>query len=51
VTICFQRGKSDYWILDQRGPLHVLRQPRPWSLTADFGERLKDTLMSLTLGR
>ncbi len=54
VCICFQRdkhGKSDYRILDQRGPLHVLRQPSPWSLTADFGERLKDTLMSLTPGR
>ena len=27
------------------------RQPSPWSLTAGFGERLKDTLMSLIPGR
>ena len=36
VSICFQRdkhGESDYRILDQRGPLHVLRQPSP--LVAD----------------
>ena len=46
-----KNGASDYRILDQRGPLHVLRQPSPWFLTAGFGERLKDTLMSLIPGR
>jgi glycogen debranching enzyme len=49
VTIRFYRegdGASDYEILDQRGRLHVLRQPSPWSLTAGFAERLKDALTS-----
>jgi glycogen debranching enzyme len=54
ISIRFYRekdGSSDYRILNQRGPLHLLRQPSPWSLTADFGERLKDALVSLTSGR
>ena len=49
VTIRFYRkpdGASDYEILDMRGKLHVVRQPSPWSLTADFAERLKDALTS-----
>jgi hypothetical protein len=29
-------------VLEQRGTLHVIRQPSPWSLTASYGERLKD---------
>jgi glycogen debranching enzyme len=51
VTIRFYRkenGSSDYQIAEQRGPLHVLRQPSPWSLTAGFGERLKDLVTSIT---
>jgi hypothetical protein len=40
-------GDSDYEVLNKRGPLHVVRQPSPWSLTASFGERLKDALSSL----
>jgi glycogen debranching enzyme len=54
VTIRFYRtggGGSDYEVLDKRGPLHVLRQPSPWSLTAGFAERLKDALTSLLPGR
>jgi glycogen debranching enzyme len=50
VTIRFYRkpdGASDYEILDLRGTLHVVRQPSPWSLTADFAERLQDALTSL----
>lgn len=48
----FRKGEStDYEILDQRGSLHVLRQPSPWSLTATFAERLKDVLASLLPGR
>lgn len=50
VDIQFRRthsGETDYKVLDLRGPLHVLRQPSPWSLTAGFGERLTDALMSL----
>lgn len=37
--------------MDKRGNLHVLRQPSPWSLTASFGERLKDVLTSLLPGK
>jgi glycogen debranching enzyme len=44
-------GSSDYRILDIRGHLHVLRQPSPWSLTATWGERMKDMFMSLLPGR
>jgi glycogen debranching enzyme len=44
-------GSSDYRILEMRGHLHVLRQPSPWSLTATWGERIKDVLMSLLPGR
>ena len=53
ATIRFHRenGVSDYHILDSRGSLHVIRQPSPWSLTADFGERLKDLILSATPGR
>jgi glycogen debranching enzyme len=50
TTIRFYRkpdGGSDYEVLDTHGTLHIVRQPSPWSLTASFGERLKDALMSL----
>jgi hypothetical protein len=54
IHIRFHRtgsGKSDYEVLDQRGSLHVVKQPSPWSLTAGFGERLKDALSSLLPGK
>jgi glycogen debranching enzyme len=45
-------GTSDYAVLDQRGgTLHVIRQPSPWSLTANFGERLRDLVLSAMPGR
>jgi glycogen debranching enzyme len=44
-------GSSDYRVLDVRGPLHVVRQPSPWSLTAGVGERAIDILRSLVPGR
>jgi glycogen debranching enzyme len=50
VTIRFYRkdgGASDYEVQEQRGKLHVVRQPSPWSLTASFARRLKDVLTSL----
>ncbi|WP_437603091.1 hypothetical protein [Sorangium sp. So ce590] len=34
-------------VLERRGNLHVVRQPSPWSLTADPAERIKDVLSSL----
>jgi glycogen debranching enzyme len=54
VTLRFFRkhdGVSDYEVLDKRGSLHVVRQPSPWSLTAGFGERMKDALTSLLPGK
>ena len=44
-------GVSDYQVLDVQGTLHVVRQPRPWSLTAGVGERFSDLLTSLVPGR
>jgi hypothetical protein len=44
-------GASSYDVLDVRGTLHVVRQPSPWSLTATFGERLKDVLVSFLPGK
>jgi glycogen debranching enzyme len=49
VNIRFWRdakGKSHYKVLNQKGRLHILRQPSPWSLTAGFAERVKDVLTS-----
>jgi hypothetical protein len=37
---------SDYEILEQEGPLHVFRQPSPWSLQASWAERILDLLTS-----
>lgn len=54
VTIRFFRrdgDRSDYEIREQRGRLHVIRQPSPWSLTADFPERTRDILVSLLPGK
>jgi hypothetical protein len=38
-------------VIDKRGHLHVVRQPSPWSLTAGFGERVKDAVESLLPGK
>jgi hypothetical protein len=54
VDIHFYRredGTSSYDVLDKRGPLHVVRQPSPWSLTATPAERLVDALASALPGR
>lgn len=54
VSINFHRntdGATDFEVLEERGHLHVLRQPSPWSLTAGFGERVKDMLESLLPGK
>jgi glycogen debranching enzyme len=50
VSIRFFRtkdGTSSYRVLDSRGPLRIVHQPSPWSLTASFGERLRDLVGSL----
>lgn len=44
-------GRSDFHVEDQRGTLHVVRQPSPWSQTAGWGERMKDFLVSLLPGK
>ncbi len=53
VTLHFFRkdGRTDYDIVDQSGPLHVVRQPSPWSLTSGFAERTRDALTSLLPGK
>jgi glycogen debranching enzyme len=54
VSIRFYRkpnGRSDYQVLGQRGSLHVLRQPSPWSQSAGLGERVLDAFQSLMPGR
>ncbi|NLF29372.1 MAG: amylo-alpha-1,6-glucosidase [Planctomycetes bacterium] len=54
ATVRFQRkanGASTYEVLRKRGPLHVVRQPSPWSLTAGFAERARDALASLLPGK
>jgi glycogen debranching enzyme len=50
VSLSFQRGedgRTDYKVEQLEGELHVLRQPSPWSLTAHWGERVKDAVSSL----
>lgn len=54
VDIRFYRqpnGTSEFDVLDVRGKLHVVRQPSPWSVTAGFGERVKDAVESLLPGK
>jgi glycogen debranching enzyme len=54
IDVRFHRlknGDSDYEVLRKAGPLHIVRQPSPWSLTATFGERLIDALSSLVPGK
>lgn len=49
ATIHFFRkenGASDYYIEQLDGPLHVIHQPSPWSLTASTTERLSDAFSS-----
>lgn len=52
VSLRFWREgeRSHYEVLNKEGPLHVVRQPSPWSVTASFGERLRDFLSSLVPG-
>lgn len=49
VTLRFKRksnGDTDYRIADQEGPLHVVRQPSPWSLTSGWAERISEAVES-----
>jgi glycogen debranching enzyme len=54
VSLRFSRerdGSSSYEVLDKQGTLHLVRQPSPWSLTAGYGERVKDLLASFLPGK
>lgn len=49
VSLRFHRrpsGRTTYRVIDCEGPLRIIRQPTPWSLTAGPGERLFDLLSS-----
>jgi glycogen debranching enzyme len=46
-----ENGHTDYEVTELKGKLHVIRQPSPWSLTAGFGERVKDAIASLLPGK
>ena len=53
ASIAFSRqadGTTAYHVAEVDGPLHVVRQPSPWSLTATFAERIGDLLGSLLPG-
>jgi glycogen debranching enzyme len=49
IDIRFYRkgNRTHFDILEKKGSLRVLRQPSPWSLSAGFGERIKDVMESL----
>ncbi len=50
ITLRFRRdisGETDYQIVDLKGPLHVVHQPSPWSLTSGWAERIRDAVDSL----
>jgi glycogen debranching enzyme len=50
ISLQFKRessGQTSYRVLRNDRDLHVLRQPSPWSLTANWGERVKDAVESL----
>jgi glycogen debranching enzyme len=54
ISLKFHRNndaRTNYEITDLTGKLHVIRQPSPWSLTAGFGERVKDAIVSLLPGK
>lgn len=54
ATLHFKRdhnGTTTYRVLRSEGELHFIRQPSPWSLTADWGERVKDAITSLLPSR
>ena len=54
ITLHFYRtssGRSEYEIREQRGTLHVIRQPSPWSATATLPEQMRDILEGFLPGR
>src|SRR5207248_2373153 len=54
ATLRFYRkpnGATDHDVIEKSGPLHILRQPSPWSLTATVPERAIDAPKSLLPGK
>jgi glycogen debranching enzyme len=50
VSLKFSRdssGQTSYQVVDLTGPLYIVRQPSPWSLTAGWAERARDAISSL----
>lgn len=50
VSIRFKRdakGDTGFEIVDLTGPLHILHQPSPWSLTTGWAERIEEAIESL----
>jgi glycogen debranching enzyme len=49
VTLRFYRtpgGATHYEVLDQKGTLHMVRQPSPWSQTSGWRERIREAVGS-----
>lgn len=44
------RGRTDYEVLDLRGPLHVIRHENPWALATGRGEKVRERLNDLLSG-
>ena len=54
VSLRFRRnaaGETAWEITSLEGPLHVFQQPSPWSFTATWAERIKDTILSFVPGK
>lgn len=54
VDVRFRRkpdGRTEYEVTRMEGKLHIIRQPSPWSLTAGWGERVRDAIASLLPGK
>lgn len=49
ATLRFYRtaeGTTHYEVKDVKGPLHIVRQPSPWSLTTGWAERIEEAVAS-----
>ena len=50
VSLKFVRdahGRTDYQVLDQKGAVHIIRQPSPWSVTSGWAARVKEAVNTL----
>jgi glycogen debranching enzyme len=54
TTLRFVRregGSTEFEVLEQAGPLRVIRQPSPWSLTSGWAEHISEVMESFELHR